>query len=64
MGFITFAGVLAVIAVPALAASLWLAVGKDRAVKTRVVGWALGCLGAAPMVFVIYLLFWLFFVSE
>ena len=31
MGFIAFAGVLAVIGVPALVAGLWLAVGKDGA---------------------------------
>lgn len=59
-----FAGVSLVAGGPALFAGLTLALGKDRAVRTRVVGWALAFLGAAPMAFSLLLAYGLLFRSD
>ena len=50
-----FAGVSLVAGGPALAAGLSLALGKNKTVKLRVIGWVLAVFGAAPIAFTLLL---------
>lgn len=59
-----FAGVSLVAGGPALFAGLSLAIGKDKSVRTRVVGWVLAFLGAAPIAFTLLLVYGLLFRSN
>ena len=59
-----FVGVSLVAGAPALAAGLALALGKNKTVKMRTVGWVLAVFGAAPIAFTLLLTYGLLFLSN